>query len=217
MTIQDISICITASIAIISLLLSFASYWKSKPKIKIEITDKKWDCFFGYAGIEYSDTLSMNHICGAKVNIINNSPVKITINSINMIIDKEKLRYIMKDNRVWNSVFFYFKDENNKWITDGAEISYQADGLSFPFKIDSYDAITAYVLFYHFPTKYKNKHKGIIEMNTAIGKIRKKVNLVEYNCDYEHEEYRDYCRSCRSVEEEPVKQFFFEDEHTKIE
>ena len=47
MTLQDLGICLTLVISTISLLISVFNYWTSKPKLKIEITDKEWDCFFG--------------------------------------------------------------------------------------------------------------------------------------------------------------------------
>ena len=47
MTFQDWGICLTIIISTISLIIAIFTYWTSKPKLKIEITDKEWDCFFG--------------------------------------------------------------------------------------------------------------------------------------------------------------------------
>ena len=197
---QDIGICITAIISTISLILSFANYWKSKPKLKIEIADKKWDCFFGKV-IHTNRSNSEDFICGAKINIVNNSPVSITISEANMIIEKEKLPLIDNNNSYWEIVEFFFEDEDGELTTDGSGIYYKESGLSFPFKLSAYDTVTAYVLFYPFPTKYKKKCKGIFVLNTAIGKVKKKINLVEYDKDYQEESYREYLRYCRSLGE----------------
>lgn len=47
MTFQDWGICLTIIISTISLIIAIFIYWTNKPKLKIEITDKEWDCFFG--------------------------------------------------------------------------------------------------------------------------------------------------------------------------
>ena len=47
MTFQDWGICLTIIISTISLIIAIFTYWTNTPKLKIEITDKEWDCFFG--------------------------------------------------------------------------------------------------------------------------------------------------------------------------
>ena len=200
MEFQDVGICITAIISIVSLFLSFANYWRNKPKIKIQITDKKWDCFFGKVIHDERITFE-SYICGAKINIVNNSPVAIAISSCDMIVNKQKLKLINNEIELWENISFFFERNGSEWTTDGSYIDYKKDGLSVPLKVNAYDAITAYVFFYNFPVKIKSKCKGKIVLNTAVGKIAKSVKLIEYDDDYMEEGYRDYLQSCESLKE----------------
>lgn len=198
-------ICITAVISVVSIIISIANYQKSRPKLKIVIENKRWDCFFGKViSLETLDTLnnrSFNYICGVKMSIINNSPVDITINNINMIVEKEILRVI--DNRIpyWESVMFYFQDDNGELTTDGIDICYKESCFELPFKINAYDVVTVVALFHNFPARIRGKCKGRINVYTAIGNKKKKVTMVEYDRNYETEDYRDYIAYCRSKEE----------------
>ena len=200
MTLQNVGICITAIISTFSLIISIANYWKSKPKLRIEITDKNWDGFFGRV-IHEGKYNHENFICGAKINIINNSPVAITISNANMIIDKEHLRFIDNRNKFWECAEFYFEDDNGELTTDGSGIYYKECGLSLPLKVSAYDTITAFLLFHDFPIKYKNKCTGKLLLHTAIGKVKKKIRLVEYDKNYQEEGYRYYLQYCRSLGE----------------
>lgn len=200
MTIQDLCICVTAVLSAISLIISLANYQKDKPKIKIEITDKRWDCFFGKRINEKHPSIS-SYICGAYISIVNNSPVAITISNVSMIIGKEKLRIIDNRNDYWENVEFFFEDENGEMTTDGVGIYYKENGLELPYKLDAYDTLTVCVLFHNFPAMIKQRCKGTIVLTTAIGNIKKKVELVEYNKDYQEADYRDYLCYCRSLEE----------------
>lgn len=202
MTLQNICIFITAVISVISIVLSFANYWKSKPKIKIEIADKKWDCFFGNA--VPNENKNNNSICigGAQISIVNNSPVSINISEINLVIGKESLRIIDKNNSFWKDAMFFYFDDNGEWVSDGFGFDYYTNGISLPYKINAYDSITVLVLFHNFPIKYRKKCSGYLEMKTAIGKVRKKITLIEYDKNYQDEGYRDMMQYFRSLEKE---------------
>ena len=89
--------------------------------------------------------------------------------------------------------------------TDGTGIDYADCGLQFPLKINAYDTITAYVLFHNFPSKQIKHCKGKIILNTAIGKVKKKVKLVEYDKSYLEVGYREYLQYCRSLEKGDAK------------
>lgn len=121
--------------------------------MKIEITDKKWDCFFGK--VLHEGTNHQHYVGGAQINIVNNSPVAITLNRINLVVDNETLRLIDNKNKYWESVEFYFLDDNGELTADGSGIYYAENGLELPLKINAYDTITAFVLFHNFPSKHK--------------------------------------------------------------
>ena len=199
MTLQDWGICLTIVISTMSLLISIFNYWTSKPKLKIEITDKDWDCFFGKVLHEGTDI--QHYIGGAQINIVNNSPVAITLNRINLVVGKETLRLIDNKNKYWECVEFYFVDDTGELTTDGSGIYYAESGLILPLKINAYDTITAFVLFHNFPSKHKKRCKGKILLSTAIGKVKKRVKLVEYDKNYLEADYREYLQYCRSIEE----------------
>lgn len=199
MTIQNMGICITAVISVVSIIISIANYQKSRPKLKIVIDNKRWDCFFGKTIL--INNRSFDYICGVKMSIINNSPVAITINNINMTVEGEILRFIDNRNQYWESVMFYFEDDNGELTTDGIDICYKESGFELPFKINAYDVVTVVTLFHNFPAKIRRKCKGRINLYTAIGNKKKKVTMVEYDRNYETEDYRDYIAYCRSKEE----------------
>lgn len=194
MTLQDLGICFTAIISSVSLYISIANHWRSKPKLKLKITDKNWDCFFGLANSCY--------VAGAKISIVNNSPVSITINKINLVVKKEKLRLIDKRNPYWSGVEFYYNDCNGNLTMDLAGINYAESGIELPYKLNAYDTLTVHVLFHDFPVKIKGKCKGKLVMDTAIGNVSKRVTLVEYDRNYQNEDYRDYLQYCRNSKEE---------------
>lgn len=203
MTFQDWGICLTIIISTISLIIAIFTYWTSKPKLKIEITDKEWDCFFGK--VLHEGTNIQSYVGGAQINIVNNSPVAITLNRINLVVDKERLCLIDNKNKFWECVEFYFLDDNGELTTDGTAIDYVESGLQLPLKINAYDTITVFVLFHNFPSKKKKRCKGKIVLYTAIGKVKKKVKLVEYDKSYLEVGYREYLQYCRSLEEGDAK------------
>ena len=197
---QDIGICITAVISFVSLFISFANYWRSKPKLEIRISNKDWDCFFGKVML-LENSKYISHIAGAKINIVNNSPVAITISDVYMLVNGERLRVINKDNPAWNEVVFVFEVEGEKeLVNDGSSILYKENGLELPFKLQAYDTITVYALFHSFPASITGKSKAKIVLDTAIGNVVKRVNLVEYDVNYIEEGYRDYLQYERSIE-----------------
>ena len=120
--------------------------------------------------------------------------------NINMIIKREKLRLISNNNAVWKVVDFYFYDNNGELITEYNSIYYENFGFRVPFKLNSYDTITGYALFYHFPINIKKKCRGKLVIHTAIGKVCKNISLVEYDKNYHEEDYQNYlpCTGCHS-------------------
>lgn len=199
---QDFGIFVTILVSTLSLILSIVNYWNIKPKLKIEIIDKKYDCFFGRAMLK-EDTSKTNNICGALINIVNNSPVSITISDIYIEIEKEIFQLIDNKNDYWECVeFLYWDSKKGEFTTDGSAIYYKETGMQLPHKIDAYDTITAHVLFHNFPIKYKKKCRGKIILRTAIGKISKRVRLIEYDENYQNESVKWYLQYSRSLDEE---------------
>lgn len=90
---------------------------------------------------------------------------------------------------------------NGEMTTDGFGINYNECGLRLPCKVNAYDTLTATALFHDFPAKIKKRCKGMIVLNTAIGNVKKKITMIEYNKDREEFEYQDYLCYCRSLEE----------------
>lgn len=197
---QNIGIAISALVAIISLIISIQSYYLRKPKLKIEIADKRSDCFFGKVIPEASTTGHVMRISGAWVNIINNSPVALKINRVYLQINREKFRIISPQNSYWDATVFYFEDEEGKLSTDGGIIEYGEQGLRVPCKIEAYDTISGCLLFQNFPANIHEKCRATICMKTAIGVIKKRVKLVEYDRNFEGEavEIVQYLRSIES-------------------
>lgn len=196
---QNISVGMSVIISILSIILSVATYWNKKPKLKIKISDKKWDCFFGNAFTDEAKMERNTYIGGAKIMILNNSPVSITISNINMLIGKENLKLIGKDNPYWKEIMFCFV-ENGELAFDGSALNYLECGISLPYKIGAYDSIEAVVLFYNFPKKYMKKCKSKIVLDTAIGKVKKTIKMIEYDENYLEQGYRYYCQYQRNLE-----------------
>ncbi len=172
------------------------NFWNGKPKLTIKQTDNRHDSFFGQVKQGHSD--DYNCIAGAYINIINNSPVSITLGTVYLVIGKEKFDLIDRDNDYWNDVVFYFKDKDGRVTSDGSAIPYQDDGLMFPRKLDSYDTISGCVLFHNFPAKIRKRRRGKLVCNTAIGKVKKTLTLHEYNEVYSRYEYKDILQYERS-------------------
>ena len=195
--IQNWAICINIVVTSVTLIITILTYIVRKPKLKIEITDKEWDCFFGIVVLE--KTGRPYSVCGANINIVNNSPVAITVNTIEIIVNKEKLKLINKNNKYWENCEFVFFDENQK-LAPSLDICYAQHGLEVPFKIQAYDTVTAVVLFHNFPVRIKKKCRAKISLGTAIGRISKNVKMVECDGNYLESSYRDYLQYCRSIE-----------------
>ena len=118
-----------------------------------------------------------------------------------MTVGKERFRHIDKQNPFWKTVEISFKDDTGEWTTDGSAIYYSKTGISLPTKINAYDTMTADVLFHNFPIDIKKNARGKIELYTAIGKVSKKISLIEYDYNYLDEGYRDYLQYRRSLDD----------------
>lgn len=191
--IQNIAVCLSAAIALVSLTISLMSFKQKMPKLKIGIADPEYDCFFGR-------TQNVEKIAGCRINIINNSPVAITVNDVKLKVGNEVLRLIDLNNEHWDEVEFYFYTQENELTTDGSAINYCTNGISIPTKISPYDTVSGYVLFHYFPSRFNGNCRATLILNSAIGLIRKKIVLREYDKDYCISDYLDFLQYCKSIE-----------------
>ena len=83
---EMIGIIITSMISLISLIISLKNYLISKPELKIVISDKQCDAYFGDVCAK-NESIVDTKIGAVEINIINNSPVDIFIKLARIIID----------------------------------------------------------------------------------------------------------------------------------
>lgn len=199
---NELSIIISLCISIVSLIIAILSYKLKIPKVKIQILNKKYDCFFGNVRCEHDEQFHRNRVSGVRLRLINNSSSEITIMDIMLKCKKEIYRLIDCTNNFWEVVEFIFPDENDEESTDGSAIYYENDGISLPLTLKAYDGKDIVALFYNFPVRIKKKTKAKIIVQTTIGVKAKKIYLTEYDERYMNEDYRDYLQYKRSIEGE---------------
>ena len=197
MTGETIAIIATAFISFISLIISIKTYLMNKPKIKIEITDRDCDAYYGTISLKNEKTFSTK-VGSVELNIINCSPVDIFVKEIVLEIKKDKHKLIKNNIEYWNNCYFYYLDSNNEKMWEGSTIDYKKTGISTPCKIKSYSIKSGICLFDSFPNIETNKVKGKIIVYTAIGKITKVVTFVKYDENYESLDYKEFKLFCKS-------------------
>lgn len=185
-----LALIITSVISLISLFISIKSYFISKPKLKISITDKDCDIVYGNMCAKDDKPIS-NKVGCVNINIINDSPVDIEVKDIKIKINKDLHRLIPKKNPFWEFCYFYYMEKNNEIVWDGCGINYFYEGLSVPFKIKSYSIKSGVCLFYDFPNRINKKLKATIILFSAVGKIKKKLKFIIYNENYISSEMKD--------------------------
>ena len=186
-----------------ALYISYKTYKRDIPKIEIDIANPKYECFFGNAVTDnMSDKLSEKglRIAGVYLTIRNNSNADIQITSIQLKAKGEYFRRIGKREDFWHEIAFLSMDQDeNKILPDWAySINYSDTAIQIPCVLYSYTAVEGYCIFGEFPAKTKKKVKGTLVLNTAIGKVKKKVNLYVYDDTFGREDYehvKQYYRS----------------------
>jgi len=177
-------------ISLISLIICLKEYLINKPKLKIVISDKKCDAYFGTVCVKNENVVNTK-IGAVEINIINNSPVDIFIKDIRLKIGKDYHRLVSKDNSYWDDSYFFYYDKRGEKMYDGCGINYELSGISMPNKVNSYTILSGICLFHDFPNiDSKSKHGKII-LSTAVGKITKKVKFIRYDENYRSSEMRD--------------------------
>ena len=194
---EIIAIIITSILSTISLIISVKTYVMNKPKIKIELTDKDCDAYYGLVCVK--DKMASTKIGAIELNIINNSPVDIGIRDIRLKVDKSYHRLVDKDNSYWYDAYFYYNDNNHEKIWDGSGISYKEHGISIPNSIKSYSILSGLCLFHDFPNIETKQKRCKIVLYTAVGKISKVVRLKKYDETYISAEMKDVELYRRSI------------------
>lgn len=197
MSSEIIAIIITSIIPAISLIITIKTYVINKPKVKIELTDKDCDAYYGLVCV--GDKTELTKIGAVELNIINSSPVDIGIRDIRLKVDKNYHRLIDKDNPHWDDAYFYYNDDNNEKIWDGSDLSYKERGISTPNNIKAYSILSGLCLFHDFPNIEAKQKRCKLILYTAIGKISKRINLKKYDETYISSEWKDiklFQKSC---------------------
>lgn len=187
---EIIAIVITSIISTFSLVISIKTYILNKPKIKIELTDKDSDAYFGTVCLKNGKTAS-TLIGFVQLNIINSSPVDISIRDIRLKVGKTYHRLIDKKSSYWHGCYFYYLDENGEEIWDGCCVDYDKYGIDIPNKVKSYSIISGTCLFYHFPIIDSNSKNCNVVLYTAVGRISKRIKMKKFNEKYVSSEFKD--------------------------
>lgn len=187
---EMIGIIISAILSLISLIISIKSYQISKPKLKIVVTDKKSDVYFGRVCLS-NDSVASTLIGAIEISIINNSPVDIFVKDIKLKIGNDCHKLVFRDNPYWEDIYFFFYNENGEKMWDGVGINYQSVGISMPVKIDSYTILSGVCLFHDFPNIDSKSQKGKVILDTAVGKVAKKVKFIKYDKNYISNEMKE--------------------------
>lgn len=193
---------ISAIIATASIVLSVKVYRRDMPKLQIDIDNPKYDCFFGNAATEdESEKLHEDRISGVRFTLRNNSAADIEVTGVALEIKSEMFRLILNDNPYWDAVYFFTYDpDEKKMVPDWNNyIPYAEKGIHLPLIINSYTTFTGYALFYHFPASITGQVNAIIHVKTAIGVVKKRISLLEYNDTFSNQEWEDVEQYFRSL------------------
>ena len=189
-------------IALASIVLSVKVYLRDMPKLQIDIENPQYDCFFGNIVTEDdSEKLHKHRISVCRFRLRNNSSVDIEVNDVVLEIQSEIFRLIPNGSSYWATVYFFTYDpDENKLVPDwNSYIPYCERGIHLPLVVKSYTTFTGYALFYHFPADITGKTKAIIRIRTAIGEVKKKILLLEYNETFPNQEWEDVQQYFRSL------------------
>jgi len=194
---QTGTVCISAIVAVISLVLSIIGLIRQKPKLKILIPDPEQDCFYGWKQLGDSDKYA--RVAYVRICLINNSPVAIGVEDITMRLKGKKLSRVRSDNKYWDDTTLFYRTED-KLVDPGTGLYYSNEALKFPTKVEAYNTASGIVLFYNFPNSINGDCKAEILMRTAIGVIKKRIRVREYNEKIIDAAYRNFVDYNDSIE-----------------
>ena len=193
----------TLIIAGISLGISLKVYYRDTPKIRIEIEDPKYDCYFGQVQACGEGKKPIKaRIAGINGTLRNHSSANIQIIDAKLKINGEFYKLIPTSIDCWKSVDFLSLNEETgnlepDFIYDG--LNYAEVGFSLPIVIEGYSFAKGTMLFYHFPAHIKEETKATLYIKTAVGTTKKRVRMLEYhenNLRADWDDYQQYKNSC---------------------
>lgn len=193
---QTITMIITAIVAVASLALSIVNYFSKKPHLRINIDNKGYDCFYTIA---CTKNKSLHYISFIHFNIINDSPVKITVNNIHLLLNKEILFLTDTQNDYWRSVDFLIKNKDGEFIKSDIYVDYSEPDIKLPLKIEPYDSISVSTIFDFVPNNFSGNIKAKLVFDSAVGTIYKKINLSEYKQTTLMYSMDNICKQKRSI------------------
>jgi hypothetical protein len=131
------------------------------------------------------------NVAALEINIINNSPVDIYIKDAKLKIRKDYHGLVDCSNPFWEDIYFFYYNDKGEKEWDGSGINYKATGLQLPTVVKSYTILSCLCLFHHFPDILSLKLNGKVVLNTAVGKLSKKVKFRKYDANYVSAEMKD--------------------------
>ncbi len=195
--------CLSLIISALALWISYKTYKRDTPTIEIDISNPKYDCFFGNVvteGMTERTRKNGSRVAGVYLIVRNNSSADIQITNIQLKVKGELFNPIVRGNKFWNEVAFFSLDKEKNEITpDWAySIDYNENAIPIPGVICSYTVIEGYCIFGQFPAKIKKKSHGTLILTTAIGKVKKKIRLYEYDDTLGRQDYENVKQYYRS-------------------
>lgn len=190
----EIASIVSTIIAASALIVSIRAYKRGVPKLKLEIEDPKYDCFFG--DVRYKNIEA--RISGIRFILRNESSACIEIFGMELKVNNEFFRLIPADIEMWEEVSFLVDDSNEGRIEDYVSIPYLDEGIRIPLVIDGFHSYVGYALFHDFPARITGKVKAKVYIKTAVGTITKKIVLREYDNTFSEKEMMEVEQFIRS-------------------
>lgn len=200
--IAEVTAIISAVIAIVSLAISIKVYFRDTPKLRVEIQDPKYDCFFGNTILENDDKPRNSRISGVRMRIRNASSADIEIQDILLRIGKELYHIIPNDIGCWREVAFATTKYEEQIVDYNYSISYSVLGIHVPETVKRFSFLEGYALFYNFPASIDRETKAQIIVQTAVGTVKKRIVLKEYDETFERQEWKDVEQYFKSIKKE---------------
>lgn len=200
--IAQITAIISAIIAIVSLIVSIKVYFRDTPKLRVEIEDSEYDCFFGNVFLEGDEKPRESRISGVRIRIRNSSSANIEAQSIHLRIGNELYRAIPNNIECWRNVTFASNRADEERTSCNYCISYDTQGIHVPVTVKGFGFMEGYVLFYNFPARIEQTVRAQIIIQTAVGTVKKRIILKEYDETFEKQEWKEVEQYFKSIKKE---------------